>query len=93
MPFAYEVRCVDVSGNGADRLVARIGGMKNGQTWTMSAEEAIRKIESGEVACYVTSDGQSQLIRITVNSAGRKALTLAFAEVHLEDLPELRRCS
>jgi hypothetical protein len=91
MPTPVEVSCVRKSGPG---LIAALGGVRNGQPWSMSERNVIVEIEQPDDRrqwnFFARIDGAAVAVIIRVES-GRKHLVAGGDPAALFGLPEMPR--
>lgn len=76
MATTYEVKCINKSDryNPHERILS-IGGMdSSGTRWKLSQEAAIRGIEAGTWAFYVSTVGKTVWVVVAVSAQGNKYL-------------------
>lgn len=76
MAATYEVKCINKSDrfNPHERILF-IGGLNaDGTRWKLSQQDAIKGIEEGKWAFYVSKNGKSVWVVVAVSAQGNKYL-------------------
>lgn len=88
-----EIQCINKSNryNPHERIV-RIGGMYNGQRWSMTQVEAISAIERGQYSFYVSRGGRVVRVIVAVSRFGYKYLKTEADGEQPDNLLSLPEC-
>lgn len=91
MATTHRVTCIIPDGGDADRRIDRIGGNSDQGPWTLSLDEAIRGIESGQWSFWTTANGKSVWV-IVASRNGRKYLKTEADGAEPNNLLSLPQC-
>jgi len=91
MATRYQVSCINKHDRGnAHERIKNIGGISGGKAWTLTEDQAITGIESGQWAFCVSVNGRAVDVMVATH-AGRKYLKTTadgYAPNNLLSLPE-----
>jgi len=94
MASRHEIRCINKSDryNPHERIL-NIGGVNaDGSRWRLSQEEAIKGIEEGKWAFYVTKNGKTVDVIVAKSAYGNKYLKTVADGEHPNNLLSLPEC-
>ena len=76
MAISHEVKCINKSDrNSTHERITHISGIKNDRSrWKITQEAAIAGIECGDWEFYVSADGKSVKVIISISAKGNKYL-------------------
>ena len=72
--------------------ITSIGGTKNGKHWSLSHEEAVKRIESGKNKFWLDVGGISFWIVVSITPSGDKYIKSNVDREHPETLLALPEC-
>jgi hypothetical protein len=88
-----EIQCINKSNryNPHERIV-RIGGISNGQRWSMTQVEAIVAIEQGQYSFFVNRGGRIVRVIVAASRLGNKYLKTEADGEQPDNLLSLPEC-
>ena len=93
MSGVFEIKCIDKTKQyEPHNRITRIGGTKDGKPWSLSQEEAIKRIESGKNKFWMDVGGISFWIVVSISTSGRKYIKSNVDKEHPETLLSLPEC-
>lgn len=94
MASKHQIRCIKKTDryNPHERIRAIGGQNQNGTRWQLTQEDAIRRVESGELAFFVVVLGQSANVVVAVSRFGNKYLKTEADGEHPNNLLSLPEC-
>jgi len=94
MSDVFEIKCIDRTKQyDPHNRITHIGGFKDGKNWSLSQEEAIKRIESGKNKFWLDVGGVSFWIVVSTNSSGDKYIKSNVDKEHPETLLFLPECT
>ena len=93
MSDVFDIKCIDKTKQYDSRnRIAHIGGIKDGKHWSLSQEEAIKRIESGKNKFWMDVGGISFWVVVSISSSGSKYIKSNVDKDHPETLLTLPEC-
>jgi Protein of unknown function (DUF3892) len=75
MPDTRQITCINKSNRfSAHEQILQIGGVANGTRWTMSQQDAVAGIESGQRQFFVNAGGKTVRVTVATSQFGSKYL-------------------
>jgi hypothetical protein len=93
MSDIYEIKCIDTTKQyDPHNRITRIGGVVNGKSWSLSQEEAIKRIEAGKNKFWLDVGGVSFWIVVSTSSSGNKYIKSNVDREHPATLLSFPQC-
>lgn len=94
MAAKHQILCISkLDRQNPHERITHIGGRSNGQAWQITQEAAIKGIEDGQWNFFVSRNGQSVDVVVSVSRYGNKYLTTERDGESQNNLLSLSECT